>query len=104
MARLLTLAALLAALLGGDCALAQDFPTRAVRITSPYPSGSGPDIMTRLIGDQLNSQWKQPVVIEAKPGGDGVVAINAVKSRPRDGYELLLLGNGHLTINPNLKT
>jgi tripartite-type tricarboxylate transporter receptor subunit TctC len=103
MKKLLTLVALASILIASDVAFAQDFPSRPVRITSPYPSGSGPDITTRLIGDELGKVWKQPVVLEARPGGDGVVAINAVKSRPHDGYELLLLGNGHLTINPNLK-
>jgi tripartite-type tricarboxylate transporter receptor subunit TctC len=86
-----------------EIALTQEFPLRPVRITSPYPSGSGPDIMARLIGDELSKLWKQSVVIEPKPGGDGIVAINSVKSRPKDGYELLFLGNGHLTINPNVK-
>jgi tripartite-type tricarboxylate transporter receptor subunit TctC len=90
-------------IVSGQAALAQEFPTRPVRITSPYPSGSGPDIAVRLIGEERSKIWKQPVVLEAKPGGDGVVAINAVKPKPRDGYELLILSNGHLSINPNIK-
>ena len=90
-------------IVSGQAALAREFPTRPVRITSPYPSGSGPDIAVRLIGEELSKIWKQPVVLEAKPGGDGVVAINAVKPKSRDGYELLILSNGHLSINPNIK-
>ena len=98
--------AVLSALLivSGHAALTQEFPNHPVRITSPYPSGSGPDVAVRLIADELSKIWKQPVVLEAKPGGDGVVAINAVKTKPRNGYELLVLGNGHLSINPNIKT
>ena len=80
-------------IVSGQAALAQEFPTRPVRITSPYPSGSGTDIAVRLIGEELSKIWKQPVVLEAKPGGDGVVAINAVKPKPRDGYELLILSS-----------
>jgi tripartite-type tricarboxylate transporter receptor subunit TctC len=57
-----------------------------------------------LIGDELGKVWGQSVVTEPKPGGDGLVAIYSVKSKPRDGYELLFLGNGHLTINPSVKS
>jgi tripartite-type tricarboxylate transporter receptor subunit TctC len=99
----IVVAALLLAV-GGQTVFAQDFPTRTVRITSPYSSGSGPDIAVRLVGAELGKIWKQPVVVEAKPGGDGVVAINAVKPKAPDGHDLLLLSNGHLAINPNLKT
>jgi tripartite-type tricarboxylate transporter receptor subunit TctC len=99
--RLVTVSVLL--ITGNQTVLAQDFPARTVRITSPYPSGSGPDIAARLVVDELSKIWKQSVVVEAKPGGDGVVAINAVKPKARDGYDLLLLSNGHLAINPHLK-
>lgn len=101
-ASILTVAVFLSVLAAnGQVAHSQNFPMRPVWITSPY--GSGPDVMARLIGEELSKLWKQSVVVEPKPGGDGIVAITTVKSKPKDGHDLLFLGNGHLTINPNLR-
>jgi tripartite-type tricarboxylate transporter receptor subunit TctC len=81
---------------------AQAFPSRVVKITTPYSSGVGPDLFMRALAEVLEKQWKQPVVVEAKPGGNGFIAIDAVKKAPPDGHELLVLADSHLTINPNL--
>ncbi|MEA2979155.1 MAG: hypothetical protein QOF09_978 [Alphaproteobacteria bacterium] len=56
---------------------AQNWPTRPVRILLPLGAGSGADIGARLIAEKLAAQWRQPVVVENRPGGDGFVAINA---------------------------
>jgi tripartite-type tricarboxylate transporter receptor subunit TctC len=81
---------------------AQAFPSRVVKITTPYSSGVGPDLFMRALAEVLEKQWKQPVVVEAKPGGNGFIAIDAVKKAAPDGHELLVLADSHLTINPNL--
>lgn len=81
---------------------AQAFPARVVKITTPYSSGVGPDLFMRALAEVLEKQWKQPVVVEAKPGGNGFIAIDAVKKAAPDGHELLVLADSHLTINPNL--
>jgi tripartite-type tricarboxylate transporter receptor subunit TctC len=81
---------------------AQAFPGKAVRITTPYSSGVGPDLFTRSLAEILQKDWGQPVVVEAKPGGNGFIAIEAVKKAPPDGHELLVLADSHLTINPSL--
>jgi len=81
---------------------AQSFPSRTVKITTPYSSGVGPDLFMRALAEVLEKEWRQAVVVEAKPGGNGFIAIDAVKKATPDGHELLVLADSHLTINPNL--
>ncbi|HYL91031.1 MAG TPA: tripartite tricarboxylate transporter substrate binding protein [Burkholderiales bacterium] len=59
-------------------ALAQDWPHKPVRFVLSLGPGSGADIGARLYADRLTRMWGQPVIVENKPGGDGVIAINAV--------------------------
>lgn len=65
----------LAALTGA--AQAQAWPERPVRLILTFGAGSGTDIVARLFQDQLQTRWGKPIVIENRPGGDGMVAINA---------------------------
>jgi len=58
-------------------ATAQTWPQRPVKFILPLGAGSGADIGARLIADKLSERWGQPVVVENRPGGDGMVAINA---------------------------
>ncbi len=81
---------------------AQSFPVKTVKITSAYPSGAGPDLTSRLIAEKLTRYWGQSVVVEARPGGNGIIAIEAAKKSTPDGYEILVAGGGHLVINPVL--
>jgi len=98
--------ALLAAacLLPGAAAFAQEpqFPTRPVRLISPFPVGSGPDGVARLVADKLARAWAQPVTVDNKPGGNGFIAINAFKRGATDGHDLIHLENVHLTAYPHL--
>jgi tripartite-type tricarboxylate transporter receptor subunit TctC len=61
----------------GSSAAAQTWPQRTVKFILPLGAGSGADIGARLIADKLSERWGQPVVVENRPGGDGMVAINA---------------------------
>jgi len=83
-------------------AQAQDFPTKPVRILTPFPVGSGPDGIARLLADKLSRQWGKPVVVENRPGGNGFVAIDAFKRGATDGHDLIQLDNVHLTAYPHL--
>lgn len=83
-------------------ASAQSFPTKPVRITTPFPVGSGPEGVLRLLADKLSKTWGQPVTVENKPGGNGFIAIDAFKRLPADGHELIQLDNVHLTAYPHL--
>ena len=96
------LIALFVAALFPALVLAQAFPARTVRISTPYSSGVGPDLFTRSLAELLQKEWGQPVVVEAKPGGNGFIAIDALKKAAPDGHELLVLADSHLTINPSL--
>jgi tripartite-type tricarboxylate transporter receptor subunit TctC len=64
--------------LSAAAAAAQDWPHKPVRLILSLGPGSGADIGARLYADRLTKMWGQPVVVENRPGGDGVIAINAV--------------------------
>src|SRR5450759_5862767 len=82
--------------------LAQTFPSKVVKITAPYAAGAGPAIFTRVIADKLSKAWSQPVIVDAKPGASGFIAIEAVKNAVPDGPELLVVSKAHVAINPAL--
>ncbi|GHC83846.1 MFS transporter [Pseudorhodoferax aquiterrae] len=83
-------------------AVAQQFPTKPVRIITPFPVGGGPDGVARLAADKLARLWGQPVVVENRPGGNGFIAIDAWKRGAKDGTDLLVLDNVHLAAYPAL--
>lgn len=70
-------AALLSLVLSATPMAAQTWPQRAVKFVLPLGAGSGADIGARLIAEKLAARWGQPVVVENRPGGDGIVAISA---------------------------
>ena len=89
---------LAAALLLGVQALAQaaDYPSKPIRIVVPYGPGGATDIVARILGEHLKEKFHQPVVVENKPGGSGVVALQeTVRAKP-DGYTFLI---GNITTN-----
>ncbi len=81
---------------------AQTFPTKPVRIITPFPVGSGPEGVARLVADKLAKTWGQPVTVENRPGGNGFIAIDAFKRGAQDGHDLIQLDNVHLTAYPHL--
>jgi len=94
--------ALAAASLLSAPAGAQQYPTKAVRIITPFPVGGGPDGVARLVADKLSRAWGQPVVVDNKPGGNGFIAIDAFKRGAKDGTDLIVLDNVHLAAYPAL--
>ena len=98
MIRTLAAAALLA--LGFSLpALAQNWPTQAVKVVVPFTPGTGMDILARTLGPKLSEMWGQPVVVENKPGASGNLGTyQVVKSAP-DGHTLMM-GASTLIINP----
>ena len=78
---------------------AQVWPQRPVRFIVGLGPGSAQDIAARLFGDQLSKRWGQPVVIENKPGADGIVAINAFTGA-HDPHTLLFAASGTFTAHP----
>lgn len=74
---LAVLAVVLAPLMGSSPSQAQNWPNRPVKFILTLGAGAGADISARLLADRLTKKWGQPVVVENRPGGDGIVAITA---------------------------
>ncbi len=81
---------------------AQTWPTRPVKFVLPLGPGAGVDIGSRLFADRLSARWGQPVVVENKPGGDGIVAIGSFAAA-RDDHVLLMSPTSSFTAHPFLK-
>lgn len=87
-------------MLTASTAMAQFAPSTPVKISSVFPTGSGPDVVARMVADKLQARWTQSVVVDAKPGGAGAVAINAMKGAAPTGNDLVVVDVGNLSINP----
>lgn len=66
-----------------------DFPSRPVRIVLPFPPGTVNDSVLRMVGEGLAQRWKQPVVIDNKPGASSIIGSDHVAKSAPDGYTLL---------------
>src|SRR5690348_7384744 len=82
-------------------AQAQSWPTRAVKFIVPFGPGAGSDIGARLLAERLQAKWGQPVVIENKPGGDGIIAIQAYLGA-NDDHVLMFGPSGGFVVHPFL--
>lgn len=98
--RKLALGLLAACGLGGAWAQGS-YPERTIRIVTPYAPGSMVDATTRLVADGLSKRLGQPVMVENRTGGMGMIAMNALLSAPADGYTLLT-DTPASAINPTL--
>ncbi len=83
-------------------AQAADWPTKPVRILTPFPAGAGPETVTRVLAEKLGKMWGKPVIVENRPGANGFLAIDAFKRGDKDGYDLIQLDNVHLSAYPYL--
>src|SRR5262245_50883680 len=99
MARLLLFIALIFSLQGIGSAAAQDYPTRPVRFIVPFGPAAGADIAARLFADRLTTRWGKPVLVENRPGGDGLVAITAFIGA-NDDHTLLWSPAGTFAVHP----
>src|SRR5262244_3676245 len=92
-----------AALAVGTPALAQSgYPSRTIKIVAPFPAGAPVDSVARLVADRLEKAWGQPVVVENRPGGGGIVGTNAAAKSAPDGYRLLFTSTSPLAAAPAL--
>jgi tripartite-type tricarboxylate transporter receptor subunit TctC len=85
--------------LSGPCAAADTWPSRPVHFIITLGPGSGVDIGARLFADKLSARWGQPVVIENRPGGDGMVAISSFLGA-KDDHTLLVSPVSSFTAHP----
>ena len=100
----LIVAAALAALLWPLAGHAEgtDYPTHPIRIIVAFPPGGGADLTGRLVGQKLSEALGQPVVVDNKPGANGILGSELVAKSPPDGYTILLIDRGAFGINPSL--
>lgn len=107
-ARRRTLIALAACALSGAAGRAlaapsgQPWPARPIRMVVPFPAGSSPDLIARLLTEKLAVALGQPVVVENRPGAGGNIGTGMVARAAPDGYTLLLTINGPLVTAPTL--
>jgi tripartite-type tricarboxylate transporter receptor subunit TctC len=101
MKRIAALAFVLLTLGAGDV-FAQDYPVRPIRILSPYSPGGISDIAARIVGGKLTEAWGQQVIVENRPGGNGFIAVTDAARATPDGYTLVMVTAGDITINPTL--
>ena len=88
-------------LLGQSARAQHNYPNRAIHIVVPYPAGGIVDIVARTITEQVGRDWKQTVVVEARPGGNSNIGTAAVARSEPDGYTWLVTGPAAL-VNPTL--
>lgn len=89
------------ALAGG--AAAQTYPDKPVKIISPFSAGGPADIYARYLGQRLEKPLGQPIIVENRVGGGGIIGADAVAKAAPDGYTLLVMSNTH-TVNESLFT
>jgi len=95
------LCAALAIALVGTASIAQDYPTRPVKLLVPFAAGGPADVYARFLAQRLQESMGQPFVVEDRPGGGAVLGTEIVAKSAPDGYTLLVMSNTH-TVNESL--
>src|SRR4051812_47664457 len=98
--RILAVAALVAC--GAVTAAAQDYPSRPIRLLIHTPPGSLVDVLGRLVGQEVGDRLGQPLVVDTRPGGATMIAVEQLRNSPADGYTLMV-NTSEATMLPFLK-
>jgi tripartite-type tricarboxylate transporter receptor subunit TctC len=93
----------LALLLSPSVGLAEDFPSKPIRLIVPFPAGGPNDIIARVVGQRLSELFKQTVVIDNRGGQGGVLGTDAVAKAAPDGYTIAISSAGALAISPSME-
>ena len=80
---------------------AAKWPAQAVRFVVPFPAGSAPDVLIRHVGAKLGEKWGQGVIVDNKPGGSGVIGMNAILAAPADGYTFGFVQGSAISVAPS---
>ncbi len=101
-----TLATLILLIIGCNASVAAEsslaYPARSIRFVVTYPPGGGTDLVARQVGQKLAESWGQPVIIDNRPGGGGVIGAEIVANAPADGYTYLFGTSAALVTQPLL--
>jgi tripartite-type tricarboxylate transporter receptor subunit TctC len=93
----------LALLLSPAIGLAEDFPTKPIRLIVPFPAGGPNDIIARVVGQRMSELFKQTVVVDNRGGQGGVLGTDAVAKATPDGYTIAISSAGALAISPSME-
>jgi len=77
------------------------WPTQPVRFVVPFPAGSAPDVLIRLVGVKLTEKWGQAVIVDNKPGGSGVIGMNAILNAAADGNTFGFVQGSAISVAPS---
>ena len=77
-------------------ASAAEYPDHTIKMIVPFAAGGGTDVLARVVAQNLNSKWGQPVVVENQPGASGAIGTRAAMKAAPDGYTLLMASTGAL--------
>lgn len=83
-------------------AQAQTFPNRPAKVVVAYPPGAAVEVISRAVAEKLTAALGQPFVVETRPGANGLIGAESVARSPADGYTMLVIDRGALTVNPQL--
>ncbi len=89
-----------AALLTATPAVADEWPSRPVRMVNTFAAGGTADVLTRLVADQLSATFKQQFFVETRAGAAGTIGVKSVADSPPDGYNFALTNITHLVLAP----
>ena len=89
-------------LLAAPAVFAQGYPTKPIRVVLSSPPGSAADIVARTVTNKLVERWGQQMVVDARPGGSGIIAAEIVARAVPNGYTLLVPSSGSHGVNPGL--
>lgn len=78
------------------------YPERPIRFIVPFVPGGPSDLLSRLLGQKLSESWGQPVVVDNRGSGEGIVGYELAAKAAADGYTVLLASSSGLTINPSM--
>jgi tripartite-type tricarboxylate transporter receptor subunit TctC len=93
---------LLALLIVGSPAAQTAYPAKPIRVVVPYPAGGTSDILTRMVGAKFTESWGQQVIADVRPGANGNIGVEIVTRAAPDGYTLVLMDIGNLSISPSM--
>jgi tripartite-type tricarboxylate transporter receptor subunit TctC len=79
---------------------AKTYPNRPIRMIVPFPPGGPADLIARFVGQRMSEDWRTPVVIENRPGGNTAIAAQAAARSAADGYTLLVPMDTTMVVNP----
>jgi len=96
------LAAALCAAFPTGAAYAQAFPAKPIRIVVPFAPGGTSDILARVIGAKMTENWRHQVLVDNRPGASGNIGAEFVARAAPDGYTVVLMDVGNLSISPSI--